>query len=147
MDEIDIKLLMYLAMNSRIPYRELADKLNMSVTTVYNRIRVLKELGVINKFYTWVDLKALKGFPVAIFGRSETKSMEETIQVLGKNMYTFKIFSIVGNYLFVVGILHDISELDKYSNFVKTEGEIYDPLVITIDTPEASGPVNLTPNK
>ena len=147
MDEIDVKLFMYLAMNSRIPYRELADKLNISVTAVYNRIRVLKELGVIDKFITWVDFKALKGFPVAVFGRSETKSLEETIQVLGKSMYTWKIFSIVGNYLFVIGILHDISELEKYSNFVKSEGKIYDPLVLTMDMAELSGPVNLTLNE
>ena len=50
MDKTDVILCMMLLANSRLSYRELAEKLNLSVTAVHNRIQVLIDMGIIRKF-------------------------------------------------------------------------------------------------
>ena len=47
LDEIDEKICKYLAKNARIPYIEIANKLNLSIDTIINRIRKLKKSNVI----------------------------------------------------------------------------------------------------
>jgi len=44
MDEIDISLSMALMVNSRIPYKELAEKFDMSVNSIHKRIKNLVTL-------------------------------------------------------------------------------------------------------
>ena len=50
MDKTDVILSQLLLANSRRSYRELAEKLNLSVTAVHNRIQSLIEMGIIRKF-------------------------------------------------------------------------------------------------
>ena len=57
MDEIDISLSMILMANSRTPYKELAEKFDMSVNSIHKRVKSLVDLEVIQGF------KAKLGFP------------------------------------------------------------------------------------
>jgi len=47
LDEIDEKICKYLAKNARIPYIEIANKLNLSIGTIINRIKKLRKSNVI----------------------------------------------------------------------------------------------------
>jgi DNA-binding Lrp family transcriptional regulator len=49
-DKTDIILCQLLMANSRLSYRELAGKLDLSVTAIHNRIQSLIDLGIIRKF-------------------------------------------------------------------------------------------------
>jgi DNA-binding Lrp family transcriptional regulator len=46
MDKTDIALSMLLLNNSRLPHRELAEKLGLSVNAVHKRIQALKDAGI-----------------------------------------------------------------------------------------------------
>ncbi len=70
MDKTDVILCQLLLLNSRLSYRELADKLNLSTTAVHARIRSLVEMGVIRRFFARVNAGALNAVPVLIFGVS-----------------------------------------------------------------------------
>jgi DNA-binding Lrp family transcriptional regulator len=50
MDEVDIRLCGLLMVNSRTPYRELAEALGLSLQAVHRRIQVMQEVGVIVGF-------------------------------------------------------------------------------------------------
>ncbi|MFG6687480.1 Lrp/AsnC family transcriptional regulator [Mariniflexile sp. HNIBRBA6329] len=54
-DDIDKKLLTYLQTDSKQTNKELSNKLNLSVTAVYERIKKLERDGVINKYVALVD--------------------------------------------------------------------------------------------
>ncbi len=54
-DEIDRKLLKILEMNSRTPFTEIANELDMSESTVRSRISRLEEKGVIRRYTTEID--------------------------------------------------------------------------------------------
>ena len=57
LDEKDHKLLVLLKENSRLTTSELHKKLGMPQTTIHNRIKKLKEQGVIKRFTIDVDRK------------------------------------------------------------------------------------------
>ena len=74
MDATDIRLSQMLMKNSRVPYRELASKLGISLQAVHRRIQVLKEMGVIRDFVTVPTREALNAIVVFIFGPSGSSS-------------------------------------------------------------------------
>ena len=129
MDESDRKLMLYLAKDPRMPYRELAEKLGVSVQAVHRRIQVLMKMGVLRSFSAGVSIRYLAAIPVMVFGRSNTYSLEETMKKLAKNEMTSSVLVAGGNYLYVVGLLKNISDLEKYADFVKKAGEMPEPTV------------------
>ena len=65
MDSIDKKLLQLLQTDAKKTTKELALKLNLSVTAVYERIKKLEREGIIEKYVALINrLKVEKGFVV-----------------------------------------------------------------------------------
>lgn len=142
MDKTDIILIQLLLKNSRLQYRELADKLDLSVNAVHKRIQALTESGVIRTFTARINLSAFEGaVPVTVWGRSEAKSVDETLEKLGKNSSIYWVSVAGGNYLYVVAYLQNISELEPYIAFVKKEAQMPDP---TVGIPELLPPSDTT---
>ncbi|MBP0905083.1 Lrp/AsnC family transcriptional regulator [Mariniflexile gromovii] len=54
-DDIDKKLLTFLQTDSKQTNKELSNKLNLSVTAVYERIKKLEKDGFINKYVALID--------------------------------------------------------------------------------------------
>ncbi|TET56784.1 MAG: winged helix-turn-helix transcriptional regulator [Promethearchaeota archaeon] len=50
MDDIDFTISLLLMANSRRSYRELAEMFNMSVNSIYKRIKSMVDLGIIEIF-------------------------------------------------------------------------------------------------
>lgn len=55
LDNIDIKLLNFLQQDSKQTNKELSNKLNLSVTAVYERIKKLEREGVVSGYVALVD--------------------------------------------------------------------------------------------
>ncbi len=133
MDEIDISLSLALMVNSRIPYKELAEKFNMSVNSIHKRVKSLVDLEVIQGF------KAKLGFPnfpgitnIVIFGHSDLRQKKQLINKLGENEYIYNVTQGSGNALYIHAYLRNISELDALVLFIRKTGKLTD-LVIGID--------------
>ena len=63
LDVIDKKLLQFLQEDSKQTNKALSNKLNLSVTAVYERIKKLEREGVITKYVALIDKKSVdKGF-------------------------------------------------------------------------------------
>lgn len=134
MDEKDIEILKMLISNSRTPYREIADKLGMSVNGVYKRIKSLSDAGVIRNFQTNLDNRIINAIPVMIFGQSEAKSTDKVAASLGRNPHTMKILVAGGNHLYITAIFRNLRELQPYLEVVKMKAEIPLPKVGIINT-------------
>lgn len=115
--------------NSRLTFRELADRLDLSVNAVHKRIQRLMKSGIIRTFTAKISLVALKAIPILVFGRSEAHTIEQTIRKLGDNESTFWVSVAGGNYLYIGAYLRDIFKLEPYVEYVKKEGAIQDPTV------------------
>jgi DNA-binding Lrp family transcriptional regulator len=129
MDDTDRKLLILIGGNPRIHYRELAKRLGISRQAVHHRVHVLTRMGVIREARAGVSIAYLDAVPVAVSGRSETLSIEKTLDRLGESEFTRRVVVAGGNYLYVVGFLRRISELDGFAEFVTRVAEMPEPMV------------------
>jgi DNA-binding Lrp family transcriptional regulator len=133
MDDLDFLLIKELTANSRATYRELADKLGLSVNSAHKRVQALVDKGIIKQFTAYLTPKALPQVRVRVCGKSATTYMDETVKRLGKNPDTSMIVISSGNSLHVVGVLRDVSEISRYSSFAIREGQIANPNIRLLD--------------
>ncbi len=129
MDETDLRLLGILNTNSRMPFRELAEKLGISVQAVHKRVRALDETGVIVHYTANLSLKYLKAVPVGIGGRTKAASPSEAARGLGGDDST-SIVHVSGDYLSIMVMLRSIGDLDRYVEFVKREAQMVEMAIL-----------------
>jgi len=135
LDKTDVILCQLLLANSRLSYRELAQKLNLSITAVHNRIQTLIELGIIRKFTTKLSLVAKNGIHVLVFGTSKMSSIHELNPKLEKHGSIYWLAIAGGNTLYIGAYLHDIGELDSLARFIRDAADIPEPTVAITTSP------------
>ncbi|MFW9938492.1 MAG: AsnC family transcriptional regulator [Candidatus Thorarchaeota archaeon] len=129
MDEIDMKIITLLLVNSRLSYREIASYLGLSVNAVYKRVQILIELDVIHKFTARINPYAVNAIYTLIFGESKAENINLVASNLGEHENTYNIILSSRNYLYIGALLKNIHELDEYSSFVSQTAEIQNPSV------------------
>ncbi len=129
MDKTDVILCQLLLANSRLSYRELAEKLDLSVTAVHNRIQSLIDTGIIRKFTAGLSIFAQNAIHVFIFGNSKTNSISNLKLKMEKQGSIYWLAVGGGNVLYVGAYLRNISELELLVRFVKETAEMPEPTV------------------
>ena len=129
MDDTDRKLLILRGQNARIHLQELARRLGITRQAVYKRLQALERAGVLKGAFAGVSVGYLDAVPVAIDGLSNAASMDETLDKLGESELTRRVLVAGGNYLYVIGFLRSLAELDAYAEFVRRTAEMPDPVV------------------
>ncbi len=128
MDEVDLRLCLLLRENSRLPYRKLADKVELSVNAVHSRVGKLREKGIIGGFQTKLGKGALEGsLRILIHGESRFEETEGVKEELSEDENTFKMISTSDDYLYIHGILPHISKMSGYVEYVPEVSGIGDP--------------------
>lgn len=132
MDAVDIVLIQQLLMNSRTPYRELAEKLGLSVNAVHKRVNHLMEIGVIKAFTARVGLMALEMDSVTVmaWGNTTSNAIDEITERLGADETIYWVTVTGGNNLYIGAHLKGIGDLDRFVSFLKTEGRVQDPTIM-----------------
>ncbi len=77
-DEIDKKILMLLQHNSTLTYKEIAQKINLSLSPVHDRIKRLEQEGVVEKYVGILNKKML-GVGLTVF--SQVTLIRQTLEV------------------------------------------------------------------
>ena len=119
MDDIDRKLLMVIVTNPRISFRELSEKLGITKQAAHHRMQILKRAGVIERITVDISVPYLRAIPVAVFGISKASSFPRIFDELGQCEHTRRVIAGCGNYVYVNGILRNMSELDEFVGIVK----------------------------
>ncbi len=128
MDEVDLRLCLLLRENSRLPYRKLADEVELSVNAVHSRVGKLEESGIIGGFQTKLGKGALKdSVKILIHGESRFEELDGLKEGLSEDDNTFKMFSTSDDYLYIYGILPDISKMSDYVEYIPEVSGIEDP--------------------
>lgn len=129
MDKTDIILCQLLLGNSRLSYRELAEKLDLSVTAVHNRIQTLIDLGIIRKFTTKISTFAQNAIHILILGTSKANSITAIKQKLEQNSRVYWL-AVGGSSVLYIGVyLKNIAEMENVIRFVKDSAEIPEPTI------------------
>ena len=143
MDEIDFGLCMSLVINSRVPYRELAETFNMSVNSIHKRVKSLVDSGILHNFNTKLSLLNFPNSVNAImFGNSKVENKEDLLDKLGKHESIFNVTRASGNLYYIHAYLKDFSRLNTLISFIRQEGE-FDDLEIGLDStpPSPNAPI------
>jgi DNA-binding Lrp family transcriptional regulator len=115
--------------NSRLSYRELAEKLDLSVTAVHNRIQTLIEMGIIRKFNASLSVLTQNAIHVFIYGYSKANPISNLNAKLETQGSIYWLAVGGGNILYIGAFLRTVSELDGLARFVKETAEIPEPIV------------------
>jgi Lrp/AsnC family leucine-responsive transcriptional regulator len=119
LDQKDLAILKLLQHNARMTIKEISDKVNLSTTPVYERIKWMEETGVIKQYATLVDpAKLNKHLMVIVYvslkqhnkiaGSKFVKGINEMNEVL-------ECYSISGEFDFMLKIVAE--GMDAYYNF------------------------------
>lgn len=127
MDKVDVAISMLLLANSRTPYRELANKLDLSSNAVHKRIKNLTDMGVIRKFTAKISLTALNVVVVILHGKSEAESVTDLHKKLGTHGSIWWVTLGGGNYMIIGAFLRNTLEIEPLINYVKKEALISNP--------------------
>lgn len=119
LDQKDLAILKLLQQNARITVKEISDKVNLSTTPVYERIKRMEETGVIKQYATLVDhAKAKKGLMVICYvslkqhnkmaGAKFIKTIQEMNEVI-------ECYNISGEFDFMLKVV--VENMDAYYDF------------------------------
>lgn len=120
LDTIDLRLLEYLQADSKRTTKEYAQKLDLSTTAVYERIKRLERIGAINKYVALVD-KAIVDRNFTVFCHVKL------IQHIKENIAQFEAqverlnevvecHHLSGDYDYLLKI--HVRDMDAYRNFM-----------------------------
>jgi DNA-binding Lrp family transcriptional regulator len=124
MDETDLIICKALMRDARMPYRDLGRLVGLSSVAAHKRVQELVDAGVINGFRAEIDIRAVRGVSIMVFGRSEMASPGRLCEDLAKNDRTSMVLFGSGNQVYVGAVLRSLSELEPYIEFVRTSGRM-----------------------
>lgn len=120
LDTFDQKILAHLFSDARVSWRDLADKIGLSLSPTIRRVRRLEEAGIIKGYYAAID-PGRSGATVAVF---ITVALEHQVKnVLASFEQTMGAFTeVVGGYQISGGadyLIHAVVEsLDDYQQLL-----------------------------
>ncbi|MBW3518139.1 Lrp/AsnC family transcriptional regulator [Flavobacterium sp. NKUCC04_CG] len=120
LDPIDKKLLFELQIDSKQSIKQLAEKVNLSVTPVHERIKKLESSGIIKNYAAVIDPKLL-GKKLLVYCqvtlvKHQGKLFEEFEEYVANLEEVLEASYIAGSYDFLLKLLLD--DMDAYQNFV-----------------------------
>ena len=141
MDEIDFSISMLLMVNSRIPYRELAEIFNMSVNSIHKRVKALVDLGVIQKFKARLGVINFPNISnIIMFGTPDVKNKKKLINKLGASEYIYNVTQSAGNLFYIHAYIRNLKDLDSLVSFVRKTGNIKE---LTVGIDKGMPPIDL----
>ena len=120
LDSVDHKLLSLLQENSKRTNKEIADKLDLSVTAVYERIRKLERGGIISKYVALVAPEAVeKSFlvfcQIKLIQHTKDNVSEFESQVAGLPE-VLECFHVSGEYDYILKVM--VRDMQSYREFM-----------------------------
>lgn len=118
LDKIDVEIIRILQNDGRMMYKDIANRLNVSLPTVRIRIKKLATLGVIKKFTIIID-------PDKIFGKIRTvfmiqvsgATLKEAMGKLAELEQIRQIYSVAGGYnLVVIGDFDNVGAVGEFAS-------------------------------
>jgi Lrp/AsnC family transcriptional regulator, regulator for asnA, asnC and gidA len=119
-DDIDDKILHILIEDARTSLKDIAKECNVSSVSVLNRIKRLKNLGVITGATLFTDLSLVGFHIVATIGMETDSNPDEIINYFKQNTYLIEPATSVGEYdLCALIYAENISSLNEKTEAVR----------------------------
>jgi DNA-binding Lrp family transcriptional regulator len=122
-DDIDKKILELLQINARLSNKEIAEKIGLSITPTYERIKKLENEGVIEK-YSAILNESKTGNELTVFCMinlidQSRVTFSEVEKILISKPEIASIYSITGSYGYMLKII--VKDIKAFNNFIVNE--------------------------
>ncbi len=123
LDETDILLLKMLQENGRITNKALAEKLNLSTTPVFERIKKLEKEGLIDRYVALLN-ERIVGLKQTIFIsislKEHTRSyLEKFVEEINRYPEVLECYHVAGDFDFLLKVV--VADVDAYEKFILTK--------------------------
>jgi Lrp/AsnC family leucine-responsive transcriptional regulator len=122
MDNIDIKIINSLRNNSRVNASDIAEKVNLSVSAVIERIKKLESSGIIKQYTVVLDTNKLGKDVMALISVSieHPKFNETFVESVMQNPQIVECHYIAGDFDFLLKVITESTQtLEKILNDIK----------------------------
>lgn len=122
MDKIDKKILQLLQQDCSLSLQQIADKLHLTTTPCWNRIKRLETEGMIKQRVALLDAEKV-GLALIVFVQVKTQQHSESwfedfvLQVKGFSQ-VMEFYRMAGEYDYMLKVL--VSDMSSYDKFYKT---------------------------
>ncbi|RBQ07919.1 Lrp/AsnC family transcriptional regulator [Pedobacter miscanthi] len=117
----DSKILNLLQKDGSLTYKEIAGKINKSMTNVVERIKLLKETGYIKKTVTLVDIHKIRSLFIAFPHVQLKEHSEENIRAfsseMAKHPEVMECYHLTGHVDFMIKIA--LPDMASYNEFLR----------------------------
>lgn len=120
LDDTDKEILRHLQQDAKLTTKELASRLNLSATPVYERIRRLENEGVIVKYVALVDREKI-GQDLMVLCNIRLKEHEKEagarfVQAIVTMPEVLECLNISGDYDFLIKVV--VADMREYQSFI-----------------------------
>ena len=127
-DEIDMKLLNLLQDNSRITIKNLSEKLFLSTTPIYERIKKLEKAGLIKQYITLLDPNKIDRKLVVFISINLTSHTKEVVEGFEKAVEKLdevsECYYVSGNFDFLLKVYY--KDMEAYHDFLTDKLSVID---------------------
>jgi len=120
MDTIDIQILNFLQKDCSLSNKEIATKLNMSLTPIYERIKRLKKNEIITKYVAIIDRKKTPNKLLVLVGVSLKQHVKPAVIDFMKQIEimteVLECFHVSGGYDFFLKV--NVEDMEHYHDFI-----------------------------
>jgi len=122
-DKIDVSLLNLLQSNTKLNTKELAQKVGLSITPTYERIKRLEKEGYIKQYIAILDRKLInKNLMVISFVSLILHSRDMQIEFeksVIEYLEIIECFHVTGSYDYQLKVV--VSDMEEYQSFIKNK--------------------------
>ncbi len=134
-DELDRKIISTLQMDGRISFSRLAKSLKVSESTIYLRIKKLRDNGILRGFTVDIDHRKLGKDTIAyVFVKTAPRQHQRATKIIQNIEEIYEIYEITGEYQLLLKIITEsrrkLSEIVRRIRRVDGVREIYVTLVL-----------------
>jgi DNA-binding Lrp family transcriptional regulator len=114
-DDIDREIIRMLQDDSRISFRRISEKLNVSEATIFVRVKKLLEKKVIKRFTAIISPEVLgKKITAFILINADPKRLQKVLEALSGMDDVYEVYDVTGSYYAIVKVrTEDQSKLAK----------------------------------
>jgi len=127
-DEIDMKLLNLIQDNSRITIKNLSEKLFLSTTPIYERIKKLEKAGLIKQYITLLDPNKIDRKLVVFISINLTSHTKEVVEgfeeAVDKLDEVSECYYVSGNFDFLLKVY--CKDMEAYHDFLTDKLSVID---------------------
>ena len=123
LDDLDHMILTLLKANAKLGTKTIADKIGLSVTPTFERIRRLERLGIITGYHAKLSASKL-GFGLKVICQISLKS--HNIELIEQFEQAVKTLSEVSSFHHMAGnidylLFIEVADMDAYQDFLRTK--------------------------